>query len=113
METTWCKSSWENVAICCRLKKPISRPFERYNGETKERKSSNPYGYYVYTICVYTKLMKYTKGEFKFLSQYYKLYNPIKWNERKTLFYIYLHFTSNSHLSSRTPILSSGFVALQ
>ena len=59
IETTWCKSSWENVAICCRLNKPISRPFKRYNREAKERKSSNPYGYYVYTICVYDKLIKY------------------------------------------------------
>ena len=59
IETTWCKSSWENVAICCRLNKPISRPFKRYNREAKERKSSNPYGYYVYTICVYVKLIKY------------------------------------------------------
>ena len=57
IETTWCKSSWENVAICCRLNKPISRPFKRYNREAKERKSSNPYGYYVYTICVYVKLI--------------------------------------------------------
>ena len=108
IETTWCKSSWENVAICCRLNKPISRPFKRYNREAKERKSSNPYGYYVYTICVYVKLIK-CKFEiliFRRITDEFSL-TIKKYNK------IYLHFTSNSHLSSKTPIFSSGFVALQ
>ena len=75
IETTWCKSSWENVAICCRLNKPISRPFKRYNREAKERKSSNPYGYYVYTICVYVKLIKHEFEVFDTFNVFFKLMN--------------------------------------